>query len=125
MDAWASVTVLRHASMVNESLSEEELRKKIDIVKNVFSVPFHLTSSLLQKIATLNQIDTNSSRRKHWNFVWDFYITFSIGKYHFIEDADICLVTGDMDILGAATEANCADKVISLNEYLKSVDFSM
>lgn len=121
METWANVTVERHASMVNRTLSAEELKEKINIVREVFSVPFHLTSKLLQKIATPNQININSPRRKHWNFIWDFYIAFSIGNYHAVEDADMYMVTSDGDILEAAAGANCAHRVVSLDDYLNRV----
>jgi hypothetical protein len=42
MDAWATITVVRHAKMLGVKLTREELSEKTRIIRTVFPVPFHL-----------------------------------------------------------------------------------
>lgn len=55
------------------------------------------------------------------NYVWDFSLAFTIGKYHSIGSADTFVITGDKRIKEAATEAGCKQHVIDLDEYLASI----
>lgn len=53
--------------------------------------------------------------------MWDFFICFSIGAHHELEGVKIFLVTGDTAIQEAARVAKSVDRVLSLEDYLKSV----
>jgi hypothetical protein len=121
IDAWGAVTVTRHAEMVGAKLTPEELTEKAKVVQDVFPVPFHLMSALLQKFPTAKTINLNSSKKKWGNFMWDAAVCFSIGAFHELDGAPMFLVTSDRAIKDAATAAACANRVLSLSDYLQHV----
>ncbi len=124
MDAWATWMVVTHAAKVNEQIgSPDELRRKTAALRQEFSVPFHLMSALLQKLATPQPPLLSNPKKKRWNFIWDTMIAFSIGSSHEIDDAPVYVVTGDREISDAAIAANCHDRVLKLEDYLRSVNF--
>ncbi len=120
MNAWAAITVMRHANIIGAKLTPEELAEKAKVVRDVFPVPFHLMSRLLQKFPTPQPINLTSPKKKRGNFMWDAAICFSIGAFHEVDGAPMFLVTGDTDIKDAAIATNCSNCVISLTDYLQS-----
>ena len=124
MEAWATWMVVTHAAKVNHLInSPEELRQKTAVLRTEFSVPFQLMSALLKKLTTPQPPNLANPKKKRWNFVCDSMIAFSIGSSHEIAGAPMYLVTGDREISEAAKAAGCDDRVLTLDEYLKSVGF--
>ncbi|MFZ0887419.1 MAG: hypothetical protein WA005_03125 [Candidatus Binataceae bacterium] len=125
MDAWATIGVMRHAELVGMTLTQKELAKKGDVMRNVFAAPFRLTSVLLQKFPTARQINLTSRKKKWGNYMWDAAICYSIGRFHQIDGASVFLVTGDRAIRDAAVAANCAGSVVPLSDYLKALGLGL
>jgi hypothetical protein len=123
MAAWAGVTVMKHAALVNAKLSPEDFKQKVNAVRDIFPTPFRLMSTLLQKFPLPNPIKIDHPKKKRGNYVWDCAVCFSIGAKHEIGDAKMYLVTADKNIIDAAKDAGCSDRVLSLADYLKSVGF--
>lgn len=123
MDAWAAVTVIRHADMVGIKLTNKEIIEKSEVVKKVFPVPFHLMSALLNKFPSPRPMNLTSAKQKRQNFMWDAAICFSIGEFHEIDGAPMLLVTGDKAIKKASIDAQCSNLVVTLEDYLKNVGF--
>jgi hypothetical protein len=123
MNAWATVGVMSHADLVGAKPTPSEIEKKVDVMRNVFPVPFHVISALLQKFPTSPEMNLNSRKRKRENFMWDAAICYSIGGFHQIGGAAMFLVTDDAAIRDAAAAAKCTDRVVSLADYLKSLGF--
>ena len=124
LNMYASYTVEKCARILRIPIpTGGELEQKIHIVRTVFSTPLHLTAKLLQKIAAQKSYNLSNPKKKRWNFVWDFQVAFSIGSSHQVSGIPLFLVTGDQELLEAAKSAGCNDRVISLNYYLKSVNF--
>lgn len=120
-EAWSYYIVASHAVEVGiTTLPPDELHAKAQIVRNLFPVPFHLMSALLQRLATPRPPDLTNPRRKRWNFVWDSMIVFSIGPGT-INEAPVYMVTADGEILAAAKASGYADRIFALSTYLKSV----
>lgn len=119
--AWALVTVIDHARSVGKTLSAGELAAKSRFVQKAFPVPFHLTASLLQKIAVSQPLKLDSRKKRRWNFICDVSISFAIGPSHNIDGANVHLVSGDREIVTAAVAGGCGDRVIALAEYMKSL----
>jgi hypothetical protein len=123
MSAWAKAGVMSHADLVGAKPTSGEIAENVDVMRNVFPVPFHLISTLLQKFPTSPEINLDSRKKKRENFMWDAAICFSIGRFHQINGAAVFLVTDDVAIQDAATAAKCGDRVVSLGDYLKSLGF--
>ena len=124
MEAWATWMVVTHAAKVNHVInSPDELRRMTAILRTEFAAPFHLMSALLKKLATPQPPNLANPKKKRWNFVCDSMIAFSIGSSHEIAGAPLYLVTGDREISEAAKAAGCDDRVLTLDDYLKSVAF--
>jgi hypothetical protein len=124
MNAWALFIVVTHAAKVGYKLSsQDDVNAMVKAVRTIFPVPFHLMTTLLQKIATTQPPNLASTKRKRWNFVWDSMLCFSIGPTHDIGGAPLVLVTGDGEIIDAAKAANCAGSVLLLDDYLKSIGY--
>jgi hypothetical protein len=122
MEAWAAWMVITHAAKVNHTIdSLEEIRQKTAVLRTEFSVPFHLMSALLKRLATPQPPNLANPKKKRWNFVCDSMIAFSIGSSHEIAGAPMYLVTGDHEIFEAAKAAGCDDRVVTLDDYLKGV----
>ncbi len=122
MEAWATWMVLTHAAKVNQTInSPEGIRQKTAVLRTEFSVPFHLMSALLKRLATPQPPNLANPKKKRWNFVCDSMIAFSIGSSHEIAGAPMYLVTGDGELFEAAQAAGCDDRVVTLDDYLKSV----
>jgi hypothetical protein len=119
--AWAQVTVIDHARSVGKTLSPGELAAKSRFVQEAFPVPFHLTASLLQKIAVSKPLKLDSRKKRRWNFICDVSISFAIGPSHRIDGANVHLVSGDRAIVTAAVAGGCGDRITSLAEYMKSM----
>jgi len=123
MDAWAAITVVRHANMLGIKLTPAGLIEKAKAIQDVFPVPFHLMSALLQKFPTPEPMNLSSRKKNRGNFLCDTAICFSIGGFHQVGSAPMFLVTADKAIKEAATTAGCPDRVVALPDYLKSVGF--
>jgi hypothetical protein len=123
MNAWAGVTVMRHAALVNAKLSPEEFVQKVKAVRDFFPTPFRLMSTLLQKFPLPNPIKIDHPKKSRGNYIWDCAICFSIGSKHKIDGAKMYLVTADGNIIDAAKDSGCSDRVLALDDYLKSVRF--
>ena len=124
MEVWASWLVAEHATKAKHMVnSPEEFREKTTKLRKEFPVSFYLMSSLLKKLATPQPANLDSPRKKRWNFIWDSMIAFSIGPTHEIGGAPMYLVTGDREIFEAAIAAGSGDRVLTLDNYLKSVGF--
>jgi hypothetical protein len=123
MNAWAAITVVRHANMLGVKLTSAELMAKTKVIRDVFPVPFHLMSALLQKFPTPKPMNLSSRKKNRGNFMCDTAICFSIGGFHQVGSAPMFLVTADKAITTAATTAGCPDRVVALPDYLKSVGF--
>ena len=122
---WAGFTVLMHAAKVRYTItSEADLNLKKKIVLDAFPVPVKLMSSLLQKIAMDPNFKLGDPNHKRWNYIWDNQLTFSIGKSHQVADAPLYFVTSDGEVINAAKDANCQERVLALPDYLKSVGFN-
>ena len=121
--AWAGVTVIRHAALVNATLSPDDFKEKTQAVRDIFPTPFHLMATLLQKFPQPNPIKIDHPKKKRGNYIWDCAICFSIGTQHAIDDAKMYLVTADTDIIDAASKGGCSDRVLSLKDHLASVGF--
>lgn len=125
VDMWAKFMVEIHAAKVGKTISSsDELEKKIKIMLEVFPVPFHLMSVLLQKMVMDKELNLSNPKQKRWNFVWDSQLAFSIGASHEIAGVPIFFVTSDAEVLGAAKAARCDNRVLSLRDYQRSVGFS-
>lgn len=125
VDMWAGLTVLMHAAKVGYTFtSEVDLNLKKKIVLDAFPVPVKLMSSLLQKIAMDQNFKLGDPDKKRWNYIWDNQLTFSIGKSHQVADAPLYFVTSDGEVINAAKDADCQERVLALPDYLKSVGFN-
>ncbi len=123
MDAWAAITVVRHANILGVKLTPAGLTEKAKIIRDVFPVPFHLMSALLQKFPTPKPMNLSSPKKNRENFICDAAICFSIGGFHQVGSAPMFLVTADKAIKAAATTARCPERVVALPDYLTSVGF--
>lgn len=123
MDAWAAITVVRHANMLGIKLTPAKLAEKTKVIRDVFPVPFHLMSALLQKFPTPQPMNLYSTKKNRANFLCDTTICFSIGGFHQVGNAPMFLATADKAIKAAATTSGCPDRVVALPDYLKSVGF--
>jgi hypothetical protein len=121
MDAWAAITVVRHANMLGVKLTPAELSEKAKAIRKIFPVPFHLMSALLQKFPTPQPMNLSSPKRNRGNFMCDTAICFSIGGFHEVDGASMFLVTADRAIKDAANVAQCPDRVVTLTDYRNSV----
>lgn len=122
MNIWAAFLVVKHAAKVGAVIpSPEKLQEMVKAIRATFPVPLHLMIALLEKLATPRPPNLANANRKRWNFVWDTMIAFSVGTDHEINGARILLVTGDGEIIDAAHAAGCGNRVLSLDDYLKSV----
>ncbi len=121
-DALALYTVAVCADVVGLQLKPAEILGKAKVVHDVYTVPLRLMSALLQKLTTSSP--PNIDNPKWGNYIWDFLVCFSVGSSHVIDDAKIFLVTGDHDIEEASVAAGCGDRVVSLQNHMKSVGFS-
>jgi len=125
MDAWATVTVLTHATLAGVTLSPSELVDKAHEVRRVFPVPFKLLSSLMQKFVANPDINPSSPKKKWWNFIWDFSICFCIGPEHAVSSASVRLVTSDAAVVAAARSADCPlGTVVALADHLHDIGFT-
>lgn len=120
-DALAVFTVAVCAGVVGHQLKPTEIQGKAKVVRDVFPVPLRLMSALLQKLTTSSP--PNLDNPKWGNYVWDFLVCFSVGNSHAIDNANIFLVTGDREIEEASVAAGCGDRVVSLQNHMKSVGF--
>ncbi|SKA90262.1 hypothetical protein SAMN02745166_01684 [Prosthecobacter debontii] len=119
--AWSHYIVASNAVEVGiTSIPPDEFQAKAELVRKIFATPFHLMRVLLQKLATPQSVNLASPKNKRWNFVWDSMIAFSIGPGT-IEDGSVHLVTGDKEIVVAASSAGFQKQVISLDAYLKTI----
>lgn len=123
LDAWAAITVMRHANLLRIRLTNADLIKKTKIMRDVFPVPFHLMSALLQKFPAPQPMKLTSEKKNRANFVWDTAICFSIGGLHAVENSPMFLVTSDKAIKQAAITANCSERVVELAVHLKRVGY--
>jgi hypothetical protein len=125
MEMWATFMVEIHAKKVGQTVSSVgELKNKAKIMLEVFPVPFHLMSVLLQKMAIDKSFNLGSPRKKRWNFVWDSQLGISIGASHEIAGVPVFFVTGDGELIEAAKAAKCDSRVLSLGDYLNGIGFS-
>lgn len=119
--SWSAYVVISNALDVGvANLTPEEIDAKAKIVRQLFPVPFKLMSAVLQKLAQPRPANVASERAKRWNFVWDSMISFSIGPGT-INDSPVYFITGDKEIITAAQAAGHAERVITLEDYLKSI----
>lgn len=118
-DALALFTVAICAGVVGVQLKPAEILGKAKVVRDVFPVPLRLMSALLQKLTPSSP--PNLDNPKWGNYIWDFLVCFSVGNSHAIDDAKIFLVTGDGEIEKASVAAGCGDRVVSLQNHMKSV----
>lgn len=119
--AWSHYIVASNAVEVGiTSIPPEDFQAKAELVRKLFATPFHLMRVLLQKLATPQSVNLASPKKKRWNFVWDSMIAFSIGPGT-IEGASVCLVTGDKEIVDAASSAGFEKQITSLDAYLKTI----
>lgn len=125
LDAWAAITVVRHANLLSIRLTQAQLAEKTRVIRDVFPVPFHLMSSLLQRFPAPQPLKLTSEKKNRANFVWDTAICFSIGGFHSIDDSPICLVTSDKAIKQAAVTGSCPERVLKLCEHLTTVGYSV
>lgn len=110
------------ASALNISLDNNQLKEKISLLKKTFPVSIKLLIKLIEKFKAQNFVISNP-KKKRWNFIWDFKLSFAIGDYHNIDGIDIFFITGDKEIKAAADEAGCGNRVLSLDEYLVSINY--
>jgi len=124
MNMWAKFMVEIHAAKVGKTISSsDELRDKVKAMLEAFPVPFHLMSVLLRKMAVDKSFNLSSPNKKRWNFVWDSQLAFSIGLSHEIAGSPVFFVTGDGEVREAAKAARCDNRVLSLDDYLRSIGF--
>lgn len=124
MKMWAGFMVEIHANKVGYVLSgPEELAAKSETMLKEFSVPFHLMSVLLQKIASDPSFNLANPKKKRWNFIWDSQLALSIGNSHEIAGIPLFFVTGDTELTKAAALAKCDGRVMPLDKYFASVGF--
>jgi hypothetical protein len=119
--ATATLTVMTHAVLIGRSLSPDELREKTEMLIKLFPTPFHLAANVIQRVepSTLKSLDKPGN--KWGNYIWDYYICFAVGPDHKIGNAKVYLVTDDGWIEKAAVSAGCGDRVISIEDHMKSV----
>jgi hypothetical protein len=119
--SWSAYVVISNALDVGiANLTPAEIDAKANIVRQLFPVPFKLMSTVLQKLAQPSPANVASGRAKRWNFVWDSMISFSIGPGT-INDSPVYFITGDREIIHAAQAAGHAERVLTLDDYLKSI----
>ena len=122
MIAWAGVMVMRHAALVDAEIVPDKIQSMVQAMRDIFPAPFYLMSAFLQKFPEPNPLQLDNPKKKRGNYVWDTAICFTIGKTHEIENAKMYLVTGDGPIIDAARAAKCEDRVLSLRDYLTSLE---
>jgi hypothetical protein len=119
-ELWSEHLVEVHAGMVNIApLTQGELTLKAQRIRENFPAAFHITSALLQKLATNPSL--NFQKPKNRNLFWDTLISFSIGPGVLEEDGSVCFVTSDKALVLAAKEAGYSNRVLSLADYLANV----
>jgi hypothetical protein len=114
----AELAAKEHAATIRHTLLDAEVMIKARTLMEIFPSPLRLIATLLYN----EQVNPAGSKRQSWgNFFWDYCVCFNAGVLNKIEDAPVYLVSGDRDVLKAAVEVNCADRVVSLPEHMKSV----
>jgi hypothetical protein len=128
VDVWiqgvTTLTVINQALLIGHKLDVADIQQKAKILTNVFPVPFHLVATLMQRVTAMAKPALDDPKKKWGNYVWDFHICFYVGASHAIGDAKMYLVAGDKQIVKAAAAAGCGDRVISIEDHMKSVGLS-
>lgn len=84
---------------------------------------FHLMKTALRNWTGSKNFILTNPKKGRANFVWDTALCFTIGSHHQIGEAAITFITSDGPIKTAATEAKCSERVMTLYEYLASINF--
>ncbi len=123
MDLWAVAKITSFAEVAGIKISSDDLKPKVELMKKVFPVPFHLMKTALKNWTGSKDFILSNPKRSRANFVWDTALCFSIGNHHQVGDASITFITNDGAIKTAATDANCSARVMTIDEYLTSISF--
>lgn len=123
MDLWAVAKVTSFAEVAGIQISPDELKSKVELMKEVFPVPFHLMKTALKNWTGSKDFILSNPKKNRANFVWDTALCFTIGNQHQIGDAPITFITSDGAIKTAATESKCSARVMTLDEYLVKISF--
>ncbi len=94
-------------------LPDPEFDRKVAFVVDHFSTPLRLYRAILVRIVSTG---CDLTKRNRSNWLWDIQISFAVGCH--LNALPIQIVTGDQDIVAAATEADAGDSVLSLEEHL-------
>lgn len=63
-------------------------------------------------------MQSNQSKKKRWNWYWDFQVAFLINE-HPIDERETILVTSDGDLIQILKDYGYGNKVLTITEYLK------
>lgn len=107
----------RHAASISAVQSEEDAQGRAKFLQERFESNYRMFSGLMSKMLAPAGINVESKKRKWWNFIWDEDLCWTIGPAHAIGGSSVHVVTTDGAFHIAATEANCADRVVTLDAY--------
>lgn len=119
LNAIAAYQVLKALDIAKKNeneLTQVELSKHTEFVKNYFPAALHLGIQIMNKLIGNPNFDITKNNRANW--VWDFQLLFYISKFN----ANI-LITDDRAMLDAAKAAGLKDKAMKFADYKSYLGF--
>lgn len=106
------------AETLGITLSDKELFKRGTYMRTEFPFSVGFLKWIMQKIILGNiDMQSKSSTKKRWNWIWDYQVSFLLTK-HTIDNRKIILVTSDKDILNMSRDLGFNNEVLTVLEYM-------
>ncbi len=121
--SWAIAQLDDHARSLGLTLNSVDRERMAVDFKLHYETPFRMLVSLL---ITFQDPKVNLDRKKKpWaNFIWDAALSFALGKLHSMESCPVHIITKDDDVIDAAKDAGCSDRVRNIEEHLAEIGYS-
>ena len=113
--------VISCASLFSLPLTADELNSAAERMEKIFPTSLKLMQKTIAAWFDAPDINLHNPKQKRGNFIWDTALCFGIGAELAVGGAKILIVVDDKAIIKAATEAGCGDRVMKVDDYLKSV----
>lgn len=114
----ANGLALKTYVLLNKSIDSELICRGKFIAEH-FVAPIRLYNEIVRRIV-MTGCNLEKDNRRNW--IWDMCIAFVLAEHScLVENRQVRMVTGDGDIVEAAKQANCDDRVYSLKDYINAL----
>lgn len=118
---FARALVLKAARQAGRELSDMQTVDYTNTVLQHFRLPLEVHRELCVR-STEEGFSIDSPKKKRANTMWDMDMASVVGNSHEMEDGPLILVTDDKAIIGACEKAACRSNLMTMEEYLASID---